>query len=239
VYIFLARNKIAELLKKLARCAENRTLLVSLFIETAISKGNFMNSTTTLIIYIVLMVPLMLLGFYFARRKMFSPHHKLVMTSVVILNWILIAIVMARSYALAVAPNIPEDIGQIGILLPTIHLITGAIAQLLGTYLVILMWTENTPLSWLAVVKTRNIKPLMRTTLALWLLTILLGFGIYAVWNAPAANAEDTPVVTEEATESADTEAVTTEEVASPEATEIAEPDATEDAPEATEASGD
>jgi uncharacterized membrane protein YozB (DUF420 family) len=177
-------------------------------------------SMMTLLAYILVLVPLMLLGFYFARRKMFNPHHKLVMTSVVILNWILIAVVMARSYALAVAPNVPEDIGQIGVLLPTIHLITGAIAQLLATYLIILMWTENTPLAWLAIVRIRNIKPLMRTTLALWLITVLLGFGIYAVWNAPASNA-DTGETPEEAAD---------------------EPDATEEAapePEATEESGD
>jgi uncharacterized iron-regulated membrane protein len=204
-------------------------------------------SMMTLLAYILVLVPLMLLGFYFARRKMFNPHHKLVMTSVVILNWILIAVVMARSYSLAVAPNIPQDIGQIGMLLPTIHLITGAIAQLLATYLIILMWTENTPLAGLAIVRTRNIKPLMRTTLALWLITVLLGFGIYAVWNAPASNADtgETPVVTEEATESVAPEA-TEEAVVEPDATEEAadEPDATEEAdeaeePEATEESGD
>ena len=163
------------------------------------------------------------------------------MTTVLILNWVFIAWVMAASYSAQVAPKIPQDIGQIKVLLPTLHLITGAIAQILGTYLIILMWTENTPLSWLAVVKTRNIKPLMQTTLALWLLTVLLGFGIFAVFRTTPTNADagDTPVVTEEATESVDTEASTTEEAASPEATEIAEPDATEDAPEATEASGD
>jgi uncharacterized membrane protein YozB (DUF420 family) len=195
-------------------------------------------SMMTLLAYILILVPLMLLGFYFARRKMFNPHHKLVMTSVVILNWILIALVMARSYSLAVAPNVPEDIGQIGVLLPTIHLIIGAIAQLLATYLIILMWTENTPLAGLAIVRTRNIKPLMRTTLALWLITVLLGFGIYAVWNAPASTADsgETPVVTEEATESAAPEA--TEAAEEPDATEEAadEPDATEEADEAEEA---
>ena len=186
------------------------------------------SSTITLLAYIVVLVPLMLLGFYFARRKMFNPHHKLVMTSVVILNWIFIAVVMANTYRLAVAPNLPQDIGQIGNLLPTIHLLTGGIAQILATYLVILMWTENTSLAPLAIFRTRNIKPIMRTTLALWLITVLLGIGIYAVFNAPTPSVA-TP--TEEATENPDTEAVTTEEA--PDATESAED------PDATEESGD
>jgi uncharacterized membrane protein YozB (DUF420 family) len=188
-------------------------------------------SLITLLAYIVVLVPLMLLGFYFARRKMFNPHHKLVMTSVVILNWIFIGAVMARSYSAAVVPNLPQDIAQIPNLLPTIHMLIGSIAQILGTYLVILMWTENTPLAWLAIIKTRNIKPIMRTTLALWLLTVLLGFGIYAVWNPAGATngAGEQPAVTEEATENADTQALTTEEASAP--------DATEEAPAATEES--
>jgi uncharacterized membrane protein YozB (DUF420 family) len=187
------------------------------------------SSLITLLAYLFILVPLMLLGFYFARRKMFNPHHKLVMTSVVILNWIFIGIVMIRSYANGVAPQLPENIGQIENLLPTIHLITGGIAQLLATYLIVLMWTENTPLAWMAIVPTRNIKPLMRTTLALWLITVLLGFGIYAVWNSPTAEAGNGTIP--EATESVDAQTVTTEEAANPEATEaVPEPEATEEA---------
>jgi uncharacterized membrane protein YozB (DUF420 family) len=183
-------------------------------------------STITLLAYLVVLVPLMLLGFYFARRKMFSPHHKLVMTSIVILNWIFIAAVMAVSYSRGVAPNLPDDIGQIKNLLPTIHLLTGGIAQLLATYLIILMWTENTALERLAIIRTRNIKPLMRTTLALWLLTVLLGIGIFTInqsSSATAATVEETPTA----------EAVspdTTEEPDAPDATEEApDPDATEE----------
>jgi uncharacterized membrane protein YozB (DUF420 family) len=186
------------------------------------------SSLITLIAYLVILTPLMLLGFYFARRKMFNPHHKLVMTSVVILNWIFIGAVMARSYANGVAPNIPDDIGQIRNLLPTIHMVVGAIAQILATYLIVLMWTENTPLAWLAIIKTRNIKPIMRTTLALWLITILMGFGIYAVWNSPTAEADNgTPLAVTEGAPNPDA----TEEVSIPDTTEEApDPSATEEA---------
>jgi uncharacterized membrane protein YozB (DUF420 family) len=200
------------------------------------------SSLITLIAYIGILTPLMLLGYFFARRKMFNPHHKLVMTSVVILNWIFIGAVMAKSYANGVAPNLPDDIGQISNLLPTIHLVTGAIAQVLATYLIVLMWTENTPIAWLAIIRTRNIKPIMRLTLALWLITILLGFGIYAVWNSPSSSTDDglPPAATEEATQEVAPDV--TEVIPEPDATEaISEPDATEAVPEpaATEESGD
>jgi hypothetical protein len=47
---------------------------------------------------------------------------------------------------------------------------------------------------------THKIKTPMRLTLALWLITAMLGLGIYIVWNAPASSAESiAPVITEEA----------------------------------------
>lgn len=161
------------------------------------------SGTMTLIAYIVLLVPLMLLGFYFARRKMFDPHHKLTMTLVVILNWVLIGVVMAGSYLNGVAPNIPENLGEGAILLPTIHGIVGLTAQLMATYLALLMWTENTDLEGLIPFRIKNIKTPMRITLTLWLVTVALGFGLYAVWYGGAGDADDAPApaVTEEANE--------------------------------------
>jgi hypothetical protein len=85
--------------------------------------------------------------------------------------------------------------------LPTIHLITGGLAQLMATYLVIRMWFEKSLPDWF---KIKNIKLAMRTTLLLWLTTAVLGILIYLTWynddkspindkNVPA------PVTTEEA----------------------------------------
>lgn len=170
--------------------------------HNTLMKGCGMSSgTMTLIAYIVLLVPLMLLGFYFARRKMFDPHHKLTMTLVVILNWVLIGAVMAGSYLNGVAPNIPENLGEGAILLPTIHGIVGLTAQLMATYLALLMWTENTALEGLIPFRIKNIKTPMRITLTLWLVTVALGFGLYAVWYGGGGDADDAPApaVTEEA----------------------------------------
>ncbi len=207
------------------------------------------SANITLIIYLVVLVPLMLLGFYFARRKMFFPHHKMVMTGVVILNWILILAVMVGSFRSGVMPGLPGSLSDIRILLPTIHLLTGAIAQLTATYLVILMWTERTPYEKLVPFRIKKIKTPMRVTLSLWLITVLLGFGIYGTWYGGSSAAENSPepVVTEDAAE------VATEAVVEPQATEdavvteaVVEPQATEDAvateaapdPAATEESG-
>lgn len=181
----------------------------------------------TLSIYIVLLVPLMLLGFFFARRKMFNPQHKLTMTSVVILNWILIGFIMAGSYA-GVAEGMPDNISEPFALIATIHGLIGLTAQVMATYLVLLMWTENTPLEGLVFFRIKNIKTPMRLTLGLWLITVLFGFGVYGIWHggSDTTGDEDVPpaIVTEEA-ESGDVDGEETEV----EDENLADPDATEE----------
>jgi uncharacterized membrane protein YozB (DUF420 family) len=174
----------------------------------------------------------MLLGFGFARRKMFVPAHKFVMTGVTLANWVLIGAVMIGSYSTNVAPGIPTYLSDIRNLLPTIHLLTGGIAQVLATYLVILMWTERTALEKLVPFRIKKIKTPMRLTLALWLTSIVLGIGIYFVWN-PGGIAGDTstPVSTEEAPESTEAAPESTEAAAetAPASTEAPDPAATEE----------
>lgn len=157
--------------------------------------------------------------------RRFSPQHKLVMTGVTLMNWVFIFGLMLGSYSAGVLPGLPGSLGDVRVLLPTLHLLTGAVAQLLATYLVILMWTENTSLVGILPYRIKQIKTPMRATLALWLLTILLGVTIYAVWNAPSSEASVIPAATQEASEQAAPEAAeapaaTTTEEAAPAATE-------------------
>jgi uncharacterized membrane protein YozB (DUF420 family) len=170
------------------------------------------NSLITLLIYLIALLPLMFLGFFFARRKMFT-QHKLTMTTIFIANWVLIAWIMSPSYR-GMAQS-PESVSQFRFSLATIHLVAGGIAQIIATYLVILMWTERTPLERLVPFRIKNIKTPMRFTLSLWIIAVLLGVGLFA--TRPTASASDTtdnlPVSTEEASE----------EAPSPESTEALE----------------
>lgn len=194
------------------------------------------NSQLALLAYIFVLVPGMLIGFYFARTKRFSPHHKFVMTGVTVLNWVLILWLMLASYANYVAPYL-SNIGDTLILLPTLHMITGGVAQLLATYLVILMWTEKTPLEKIVPYRIKNIKTPMRLTLGLWLVTVLLGIAIYATWNAAASASSDTPAPA--ATEEASVEATeTATDGTQPSATEEANDDDDDAKPAATESTG-
>src|SRR5579859_4632729 len=148
-------------------------------------------SDLVLLAYVILIAPAMLLGFFFARRKMFEPYHKFTMTAITIVNWILILGVMLPTY-LTLLPDVPGNLRQPGYLVPTLHLIPGAIAQILATYLVIRMWFEKQLPEWF---KVQNIKLVMRTTLTLWLLTAVLGVLNWAVLTRGfLSNPAQTPV---------------------------------------------
>jgi hypothetical protein len=194
-------------------------------------------SDLSLLAYILLLVPAMAVGFVFARRKMFEPYHKLTMTTITIVNWIIIAFLMAVRYSQAVSGGFNSSV-----ILPSVHLLFGGTAQLLATYLVIRMWFEKQLPAWF---KVRRIKPYMRATLALWFITALLGMGTYYAWyvagtpaddaGAPAATPEATEAVMEEATAESAPEA--TEETAEDTDEETAEDEneeAAEEMPEAT-----
>jgi uncharacterized membrane protein YozB (DUF420 family) len=177
--------------------------------------GATMMADLTLLAYVLLIVPGMLAGFYFARRRKFEPQHKYTMTIIMMVNWVLIGFLMLVSYRSGVAPNVPQGLAQPVFLLPTIHLVTGAIAQLLGTYLVLRMWFEDVLPGWL---KVKRIKRYMRFTLAMWLITALLGVSIYFVWYVlpPSGVEASAPVATPEvgATPEIDGPAVTPDGVA-------------------------
>jgi uncharacterized membrane protein YozB (DUF420 family) len=172
--------------------------------------GARLMADVTLLLYFPVIIAAMLLGYYFARRKLFRPHHKLTMTAVTLINWALILYHMLNTYrGLANTGEIP--------MLVTIHLLTGALAQLMATYLVILMWTENTPLEFVLpkALRINNIKAPMRATLTLWIVTALLGIGIYLSFNtAGEAAAGESPLGTPEVTPETRVESMTATEEA-------------------------
>jgi hypothetical protein len=197
--------------------------------------GASLAADLSLLAYLLLLVPLMLYGYAAARRQLFVPQHKYAMTFVTVLNWAIIAYLMAVSYSGAVPYYSARAPNQL--IVPTLHLITGGIAQVLATVSLIRMWFEyRLPVA----LRYEPIKAPMRATLILWLVTAALGIGIYITWyGVPWQPRPEQPMVapTEEATPQA-TEApeATSSPTASPAATEEATPAAEEpSAPAATE----
>lgn len=107
-----------------------------------------------------------------ARKKQFSKHCP-VMAVAALLNWLPVLIVMVPSWVGVLSGTETLATGTFANV-PIFHGILGAFTQLLMTYTVIRMyWAENLPPQ----------KPigLMRTTIFLWILTVLGGIGVYLV----------------------------------------------------------
>lgn len=164
------------------------------FLGTGATFGADLN----LLLFLLLLVPLMLIGFRYARRKRFQSH-KYVMTAVTLLNWVLIALIMVVSYNDNVRPGLPDHLKHAFFLDPTVHALVALTAQFLATFLVIRMWFEKRLPKRLLV---QNFKPWMRLTLGLWLVSATLGVVTYDEWYlnpskvvVPAPGADGTTLV--------------------------------------------
>jgi len=183
----------------------------------------------TLLAYILLIMPAMIVGYIFARRDLFRPYHKYTMMTITVVNWLLIIFLMLAAYSFDVIGNIGQQSGNARYLLPTIHGILGLPAQLLATYIVYRMIREDTLVARgkrLGESKDQlrqywflNAKSFMRVTLLLWLATALLGVFNYLIrYNVipTFGTAPGVPVLTEEP-------------AATVEPTEVADPIATDE----------
>ena len=136
-------------------------------------------ATINLVIEIIILVGLYI-GFCYARKKRFRPHHANVQTTMVLLNLALIISIMVPAFYNYVILG-GTTTGTVGTLM-IIHAILGTIAEATALYLIAGERTQIIPKPW----RIKNIKPVMRATLAVWTITFLLGVGIYYFrWLAP------------------------------------------------------
>jgi uncharacterized membrane protein YozB (DUF420 family) len=212
--------------------------------------GASLASDLTLIAYLLLIIPGMLAGFYFARSGRHRPDHKWTMILITLVNFVLIIGLMMFAYRYDIAENIGSQPTNFRYLMPTIHALFGFPAQVLAFIIIINMLRED---SAVAAAKKRGetdlskywwkrAKPVMRLTLALWLITATFGVVSYLIRYdvlslpssadsiQPVATEEPAPLETEEAESTAtdEPEPVETEEV-QPTATDEPEPVETEE----------
>lgn len=129
-------------------------------------------------------------GMFLARRKRFRAHGW-TQSTVLLLNLVAIALVMAPSFHRQVTQRPPGAWRDAYYVLPSIHASLGTLVELLGLYVLLVAGTRVVP----ERLRFRNYKLWMRTTLTLWWVVVLLGLGTYYVWYlrpAPSA-ARGTP----------------------------------------------
>ncbi len=132
----------------------------------------------SLIIQIIVFA-MLLLGYGYKRSFKFRKHG-VIMAGAVFLHLVTILVIMIPSFALAVLPEfiIPEPLMTIS-LVGLIHGITGVLAVVLGLYLVA-AW------GFRADVKgCYRRKQTMRLTLIVWLISLILGVVLYALFYGP------------------------------------------------------
>ena len=125
-----------------------------------------------LVLQLLLLVGL-LAGFALARRKQFDQHAN-VQTMMVLINLLLIISIMIPSFTNYVIAS-GTTTGQVAHLM-MVHGGLGIIVEIVALYLILRMRTPLVPKQF----RIRNIKLVMRITLALWSVLVLLGFWIYA-----------------------------------------------------------
>jgi len=129
---------------------------------------------TNLILQVVILL-MLLLGVFQAKRRKFQAHHTW-MTVAVIANAALIIAVMNPSF-FRILPFALRNPGANKSTVIWPHMLLGAIAELLGVYLVLATNMGASDIS-----HRRNFKWLMRITFSLWVLALAVGIVLYFVW---------------------------------------------------------
>lgn len=101
-----------------------------------------------------------------------------------ILNLFLIAFVMWPTFQFQVLPLLPGKLGRLRVALSIVHGISGAVAELVGIYILLAAGTNLLPRSW----RFQRWKPWMRVELALWWIVLAAGIATYFVWYFPPSH---------------------------------------------------
>lgn len=218
--------------------------------------GASLLADVTVLAYILLIIPGMVAGLYFARSGKHRPHHRNIMIAITLVNWVFILWVMVAALSFDVTPNISEQPSNARYLFPAIHGALGLTAQLLGTYVVYRMIREDTQVAnakkrgetQLSKYWFKSAKPAMRIVLALWFVTAAIGITTYLIRYEivtipggsappPVATVEvEPPLATEDVEAPAETPDVEpTDEVEPPAETPEIEPTETEEIDEPVE----
>lgn len=104
--------------------------------------------------------------------------HKILQSSMVLVNVPVVLAWMVPQYLSYVYPDLPGKLLQPYYLLPTVALVAGVVAEGLGVFILLVAGTNWIPERW----RFRRYKLWMRTELALWWTIVVLGLCIYYVW---------------------------------------------------------
>lgn len=138
------------------------------------SGANF--ATDVALVLMVLIAITFSIGFWLARRQRYEAH-KWFQTAGGIVSLGLVVWLMVLPYRDFVVPGLRDRLAEPFFWLTSLHALIGAVALPFGLF-VILRGHNLVP----PALRFDNYKPFMRWAYGLFMVTILLGFGVYVVW---------------------------------------------------------
>ncbi len=127
------------------------------------------------LVLILLSSTMFTIGWQLAVHKHYNIH-RWVQTSAAVINSCAVLAIMVGSFWGFVLPDLPAKIRQPVTAVTTFHAIIGAITFLLGVF-VVLRANKLVP----HALRFKNYKLFMRTSYSLYMLTTLIGIGVYVV----------------------------------------------------------
>lgn len=119
----------------------------------------------------------LLVGMLVVRRGHVRLHAYL-QSSMVLVNIPIVLVWMVPHYWTGVLPSLPGELAGPFYLFPTVMLVAGATAEVLGIYILLVAGTNWLPERF----RFRRYKLWMRTELILWWTVVLAGISTYYVW---------------------------------------------------------
>lgn len=109
--------------------------------------------------------------------------HKWLQSSMVLVNIPIVLTVMVPAYLEYVLPDLADEFAEPAYWVPTVMLVAGLVAELVGIYILLVAGTNWLPERF----RFRRYKLWMRAELALWWTVLLAGITTYLVWYSPGA----------------------------------------------------
>jgi uncharacterized membrane protein YozB (DUF420 family) len=130
----------------------------------------------------VVMAGILLVGWLLVRHGHIRLH-RLLQSSVILVNIPIVLYAMVPPYLEFVAPFVPGQLDEARILVPSLMLVAGAAAEFLGVYIILVAGTTWIPERF----RFRRYKLWMRTELVLWWAVVLAGLTTYYLFFVPGA----------------------------------------------------
>lgn len=123
----------------------------------------------------------LILGMILVRRGHVRAH-MYIQSSMILVNIPVVLWWMVPPYLQYTLPGIPQYLGQTAYWVPTLMLVAGVAAELLGVYIILVAATTWVP----ERLRFRRYKLVMRSELLLWWVVLLAGISTYYVFFAGA-----------------------------------------------------